>query len=290
MRGMVSCMPMSVESLNPIGVFDSGVGGISVLREIKRLLPAENLIYVADSGHAPYGSKTPEYIIARCQQVSQFLLAEGAKALVVACNTATAHAIEPLRATLSVPVIGIEPAVKPAARMTQTGVIGVLATQQTVQSARLQRLIREYAGDVKVLAQACPGLVEHVEQGDFSSDALRQLLKAYALPLLEQGADTLVLGCTHYPFLSDTLHDITHGKVTVLETSTAVAHQVMRVLQQRGMQCLAERAGSVQFYSSKADEGHWRSMEWLWQQALDIRLLPEPFLFIPPQRPAQGLQ
>ena len=259
----------------PIGVFDSGLGGISVLREIHRLLPAEELIYVADSGHAPYGGKTPEYIRTRSKQVADFLLEQGVKVLVVACNTATVHAVAYLRETLPIPVVGIEPAVKPAARMTLTGVIGVLATQQTVNSPRLQHLIRDHASQVTVMAQACPGLVEHVEAGDFSSEAVRLLLKHYTAPLLEAGVDTLVLGCTHYPFLTELIHDVTHGRMTVLETSTPVTHQLMRVLSQQDL-CRAETGrGSVRFFSSKPDDAqHLISMQTLWQHPIELGLLP----------------
>lgn len=267
----------------PIGMFDSGLGGISVLHEIHRLLPNEALIYIADSGHAPYGSKSTEYITQRCLQLSEFLLEQGAKMLVVACNTATAHAIDTMRQQLAVPVIGMEPAVKPAARLTKTGVIGVLATQQTVQSQRLQRLIQDYANGVKVLAQACPGLVEHVEQGDFASSELQDLLKRYTEPLLEQGTDIIVLGCTHYPFLAATLQRIVGCEVTILETSNAVAQHVARSLEKQGLQGAADGQGGVSFYSSKAEPIHWQSMQLLWQQAITQALLPEHYLTIPPQ-------
>ncbi|MFZ1570306.1 MAG: glutamate racemase [Thiolinea sp.] len=274
----------------PIGVFDSGLGGISVLREIHRLLPAEQLIYIADSGHAPYGSKSTEYISQRCLQLSEFLLEQGAKMLVVACNTATAHAIDTMREQLSVPVIGMEPAVKPAARLTKSGVIGVLATQQTVKSQRLQRLIHDYAHGVKVVAQACPGLVEHVEKGDFASLELRALLTDYTTPLLKQGADVLVLGCTHYPFLAATLHEIVGPTITILETSNAVAQHVNRVLAKHELQNSSEQQGLVSFYSSKVDAVHWQSMQLLWQQRLESALLPARYLTIPPQRPVPDPQ
>lgn len=274
----------------PIGVFDSGLGGISVLREVHRLLPAEQLIYIADSGHAPYGSKSTEYITQRCLQLSEFLLAQGAKMLVVACNTATAHAIDTMREQLAVPVIGMEPAVKPAARLTQSGVIGVLATQQTVKSQRLQRLIHDYANGVKVVAQACPGLVEHVEKGDFASLELKGLLADYTTPLLKQGADVIVLGCTHYPFLAAALHEIVGPRITILETSNAVAQHVSRVLDKHDLQNSADQQGSVSFYSSKVDAVHWQSMQLLWQQSLELDLLPSQYLTIPPQRPAPDQQ
>ncbi|UOG93553.1 MAG: glutamate racemase [Candidatus Thiothrix sulfatifontis] len=261
----------------PIGVFDSGLGGISVLREIHRLLPAEHLIYVADSAHAPYGAKTSDYIRARSKRVADFLLEQDVKVLVVACNTATVHAVAYLRETLPIPVVGIEPAVKPAARLTQTGVIGVLATQQTVNSPRLQQLIRDHAAGVQVMTQACPGLVEHVEAGDFSSTAVRQLLKAYTLPLLDAGVDTLVLGCTHYPFLAEALADVTHGRMTILETSTPVTHQLMRVLEQENLRRPQTGQGSVQFFSSKADQQHANSIQTLWQHRVAVGLLPDAY-------------
>ena len=257
-----------------IGVFDSGLGGISVLCEIHRLLPQESLIYVADSAHAPYGSKTSDYIRERSQYIAHFLLQQRVKVLVVACNTATVHAVDFLRETLPIPVVGIEPAVKPAARMTQTGVVGVLATQQTVNSPRLQQLIRDHAGAVQVLTQACPGLVEHVEAGDFSSTAVRQLLKHYTLPLLEAGADTLVLGCTHYPFLSELIHEVTHGRMTVLETSTPVTHQLMRVLERHALQATQTAGGDVTFFTGRQDEQHLLSLQVLWQRAVTPRELP----------------
>ena len=274
----------------PIGVFDSGLGGLSVLREIHQLLPNESLIYIADSGHAPYGGKSSEYIQQRCLQLSEFLLNQGSKMIVVACNTATAHAIEILRAQLTIPVIGIEPAVKPAAKLTQSGVIGVLATQQTVHSQRLQRLITAYAQGAKVITQACPGLVEHVEQGDFASQALRELLKRYTEPLLEQGADVLVLGCTHYPFLSATLREVVRQQIRILETSNAVAQQVQRLLSQDALLSLEPQAQSILFYSSKADPLHWQSMQLLWQQRIEAKLLPEHYLTIPVQRLALNQQ
>lgn len=273
---------------SPIGVFDSGLGGISVLHEIHRLLPAEELIYIADSGHAPYGSKSTAYITQRCLQLSQFLLEQGAKMLVVACNTATAHAIDTLREQLAVPVIGIEPAVKPAARLTRTGIIGVLATQQTVQSQRLQRLIQAHAKGVTVVVQGCPGLVEHVERGDFVSNGLRDLLEKYTQPLVEQGSDVLVLGCTHYPFLAATLRDMIGCEITILETSNAVAQHVARMLDKHELRNQRDQQGLVSFYSSKNEVVHWQSMQLLWQQDLNQALLPEPYLTIPAQMPAQG--
>ncbi len=251
-----------------LGIFDSGLGGISVLQAVHTLMPTEPLIYVADSAHAPYGGKTEAHIVARSLAVSRFLLEQGAKAIVLACNTATVHAVEQLRAELPVPVIAIEPAVKPAVQLTQSGVIGVLATERTAHSVRLQRLIAQYSAGKQVLVQACPGLVEHVEEGDFDSPALQYLLQRYVQPLLDQGADTLVLGCTHYPFLSNVLRELAGDSVTILETSWAVAQQVQRVLMQKALLCQESCLGSVRFFSNKHTGAHLQSMQCLWGKAL----------------------
>lgn len=262
----------------PIGVFDSGLGGISVLREIHRQLPAESLLYVADSAHAPYGEKSPDYILKRSRVISGFLLQQGAKVLVMACNTATAHAVDQLRAELDVPLIGMEPAVKPAVAATRSGVIGVLATAQTVASDRFQKLLDNHANDTRVIAQACPGLVEYVERGDFASDDVKQLLWQYIEPLLAQGADTLVLGCTHYPFLLDTIRALVGDELTLLETSQPVTQHLRRILHQQNL--LVKAGGApvqkrIQFFSSLtlADNArHQQRMSVLWQAPVVVQL------------------
>jgi glutamate racemase len=265
----------------PIGVFDSGLGGLSVLLEIERQLPQEDLIYVADSAHAPYGAKTAEYIAERCIKISEFLLSQNVKLIVVACNTATAYAVEVLRQHLTIPVIGLEPAVKPAVKITQNGKIGVLATRQTAQSTRLKRLIETHAQSTQVLVQACAGLVEHVEQGDFNSVELKQLLGEYLKPLQEQGVDTLVLGCTHYPFLRETLCELTQGQMTIVETSQAVTRQVLNILTQRNLlQSTQNDQRQVQFYSSlrgEVLEKSAKSAALLWQGELELLPLPSTF-------------
>lgn len=265
----------------PIGVFDSGLGGLSVLLEIERQLPQEDLIYVADSAHAPYGAKTAEYIAERCIKISEFLLSQNVKLIVVACNTATAYAVEVLRQYLTIPVVGLEPAVKPAVKITQNGKIGVLATRQTAQSTRLKRLIETHAQSTQVLVQACAGLVEHVEQGDFNSVELKQLLGEYLKPLQEQGVDTLVLGCTHYPFLRETLCELTQGQMTIVETSQAVTRQVLNILTQRNLlQSTQNDQRQVQFYSSlrgEVLEKSAKSAALLWQGELELLPLPSTF-------------
>lgn len=215
----------------PIGIFDSGVGGISVLREIRQLLPRENLIYYADSGHCPYGGKPREAIIQRANFITDFMLARHVKMVVVACNTATIAAVESLRNTYPIPFVGMEPAVKPAAAVTRSGVVGVLATGAALGGEKFHKLVAQHAQGVRLITQPCPGLVECVEQGDLQGEKARSLIVQYTKPLLVQGADTLVLGCTHYPFLRPLIAEIVGPQIHLLDTGAAVAQQVRRVLE-----------------------------------------------------------
>jgi glutamate racemase len=219
----------------PIGIFDSGVGGISVLREVQRLLPREPLIYYADSGHCPYGGKPREEIIARACAITEFLLARGAKLIVVACNTATIAAVEHLRATYPVPFVGMEPAVKPAVAHTRSGVVGVLATGAALAGEKFHRLVAQHAQGVRMITQPCPGLVECVERGDLEGAEPRRLVAQYTAPLLAAGADTLVLGCTHYPFLRSLIAQQVGPGVSLLDTGEAVARQTRRVLERESL-------------------------------------------------------
>jgi glutamate racemase len=214
----------------PIGVFDSGVGGLSVLKAIRRELPHEDLIYVADSANAPYGDQAPGFIAERTDLIARFLVASHAKAIVVACNTATVVAIDQLRAWCPVPVIAMEPAIKPAAMGTKSGVVGVLATSRTVASASVARLCSQYGANAKILLQPCPGLVECVERGELSSPATRALLSRYVAPLLEAGVDRLVVGCTHYSFLAALIGDIAGPNVEIVDPAVSVARELARRL------------------------------------------------------------
>jgi glutamate racemase len=216
--------------MTAIGVFDSGVGGLSVLRHIRAHLPRHDLLYVADSGHVPYGDKTPDYIRERSLALTSLLLREGAVAVVIACNTATAAAAGWLRERFEIPIIGMEPAVKPAVTATRSGVVGVLATVGTLESARFAALLGQYAGHVEIVTQACPGLVEQVEAGEVDSAATRELIARYTRPLIARGADTLVLGCTHFPFVKTLIADLVGPKVRLIDTGEAVARQVVRRL------------------------------------------------------------
>ncbi|WP_020166650.1 MULTISPECIES: glutamate racemase [Methylotenera] len=217
-------------SKNPIGVFDSGVGGISVLKHIHTLLPHEDLLYVADSKYAPYGSRTPVEITARCFEIADYLISKNAKALVVACNTATAAAIDAMRAKYDLPIIGMEPAVKPAAAATQNGIIGVLATVGTLKSAQFAALLESYGRNVEVVTQACVGLVECVERGELSNQSTLELIQQYCKPLLDEGADTIVLGCTHYPFVRPLIERVVGSNVTLIDTGAAVAKHLQKRL------------------------------------------------------------
>lgn len=256
-----------------IGVFDSGVGGLSVLRHIRQLLPNERLIYVADSAHVPYGDKSARYIEQRSVELTRFLISQGANAIVIACNTATAAAAATLRRDFTCPIIGMEPAVKPAVAATKTGIVGVLATIGTLESARFSALLERYAGNVTIVTQGCPGLVEQVERGDLTGPLTRELVERYTTPLLEQGADTLILGCTHYPFLAGLIRDIAGQDIKLIDTGEAVARHLLRRLQTE----LPDRAptqASVQFWTSGDETRASTIMSALWHHPVNAQPLP----------------
>jgi len=222
----------------PVGVFDSGVGGLSLLADVRALLPAENLLYAADSGHAPYGDKPQHVIIERSLAVTRFLLDQGAKAVVVACNTATSAAVRALRAEFTQPIVAMEPAIKPAVAGSRTRVIGVLATTQTVAGDNIARLKERFGTGAEVLLQACPGLVERVEACELDGPRTRELVTRYVRPLVERGADTLVLGCTHYPFLMPLIGEIAGPGVSIMNPGPAVARELKRRLEASGQKRL----------------------------------------------------
>lgn len=258
----------------PIGVFDSGVGGLSVLHHIRAELPHEDLLYVADSAYAPYGTKTPEQIQARSLILAEFLLAQGSKALVVACNTATAAAASLLREHFAVPVIAMEPAVKPAVAATRSGVVGVLATSGTLKSAQFAALLENYGKDVRILTQAGLGLVECVERGELDGAETRALLLKYLAPLCAEGADTLVLGCTHYPFLRPLIESIVAGDMALIDTGAAVARHLRRRIDECGLVTTSRDAGSEQFWTTGSIEQATEIMSKLWGRALTVAPLP----------------
>ena len=213
-----------------IGVFDSGVGGLSVLRAIRAQLPHEHLVYVADSGHAPYGDKPTSHIVERTLTVGLWLAQQGVRAITVACNTATLAAVEALRERTHLPVVAIEPAIKPAAALTQSGVVGVLATQQTIQSEGVARLVARFGQGVRFVLQACPGWVEQVEQGNLEGPETLAMVARDTQALKDAGADVWVLGCTHYPFLHKALGLCAGPSVQLLDPAQAVARELVRRL------------------------------------------------------------
>ncbi|MDH4233888.1 MAG: glutamate racemase [Gallionella sp.] len=259
---------------NPIGVFDSGVGGLSVLREIRRELPGENLLYVADSGHAPYGDKPGQTIEARSIAIGEFLLSRHAKAIVVACNTATGAAIKTLRARFSVPIVAMEPAVKPAAAHTKSGVIGVLATSGTLSSSNFAKLHERFGAEVEILVQACPGLVEQVEAGDLSGGNTRALIEKYLVPLLAQEADTIVLGCTHYPFLAPLIREIAGPAVAIIDPAPAVARELRRRLASTHLLSGKHRGGTELFWTSAKPDTARPVISQLWGMDIEVQSLP----------------
>lgn len=237
----------------PVGIFDSGLGGLSVLRAARERLPEESFVYVADSRYAPYGERDDAFITERTLAIGEWLAREGAKALVVACNTATAQSIAAVRERLTIPLVGVEPGIKPAVQHSRSGIAGVLATQATLRSARFQSLLERHGAGSRFICQAGHGLVQAVESGDTGSPALRALLTRYLQPMLDAGADTLVLGCTHYPFLTATIRDLVGERLAIVDTSDAIARQLARVLDERGLRALAGAATVPPRFCSTSD-------------------------------------
>lgn len=240
---------MNVHS-GPVGVFDSGLGGLSVVGELRARLPGEALLYYADCAHCPYGERSPAYILDRCTSIVDALVGRGAKAVVVACNTATSVALAALRARYGVPVVGMVPAVKPATAATRTGRIGVLATPRTVGGEALAGLIREHARGAEVFAVPAPGLVELVEAGRLDGPEVAAALRPLVCPLLGRGVDTLVLGCTHFPFLREAIEAVTGPGVAVIDSGAAVARRTRDVLAAHGLLADGSAAGGVRVLTS----------------------------------------
>ena len=277
MRSASRVEELIIMSDAPIGVFDSGVGGLSVLREIRALLPAEDLFYVADSAAAPYGDRSEAFIRQRVEAIGDFLAGTGAKMIVVACNTATAIGVELLRAKLPLPVVAMEPAVKPAVALSRSKVIGVLATSRTLASERFARLANNFGRGVRVILQPCPGFVELVERGETDSPRAFDLVRQHVSPLVEQGADTLVLGCTHYPFLLPVIKEIAGPEVTVLDASLPVARRVQSVLQAEGLLANRERPGAERFWTSGDPRKVAPVISKLWGRNVQLEPLPAEY-------------
>jgi glutamate racemase len=253
-----------------IGVLDSGVGGLSVLREIRRAMPGEHLIYVADSAHAPYGERGATFINTRVGAIAGFLMNRGVEAVVVACNTATGVAVDELRLRLQIPVVAIEPAVKPAAQVTRSGKIGVLATSATLASERFARLVRAHAPTVEVLGQACPGLVECVEAGDVSGPETRRLVERHVVPLRDAGVDVLVLGCTHFPFIQAAIQDAAGPDVAIIDPAAAVARELARRLDRAAALRSGQSGGSETFLTTGDPVQVAAVLGHVWGQTVDL--------------------
>lgn len=238
-------------SNNPIGVFDSGVGGLSVLREVRALMPQENIIYFGDQGHVPYGPRPMKQIQDFSEGITRFLLAQNAKIIVVACNTASAAALKYLRETFpDVQFVGMEPAVKPAAEKTQTGKVGVLATPATFQGALYASVVERFANGVELFQNTCSGLVQQIERGNLNGDDTKKILEDALHPMLEKNIDTVVLGCTHYPFVIPLIEWIVGEKVRVIDPAPSVAKQVKRLVEAGGMANQSGQDGNVRFITS----------------------------------------
>ena len=218
-----------------IGVFDSGVGGLSILDEALQQLPHHNYIYFADSANTPYGDKPPHWIAERSLQICRYLMEQDCSAIVVACNTATAEAIATIRSTLDIPIIGVEPGIKPAAMQSQNGIVGVLATEATLNSDKFNALLATLPEHCQFIKQAGAGLVPLIEAGLIETPEMQALLRSHLKPILDQGADTLVLGCTHYPFLKKMIRAVVGDSMTLIDTSDAVVRQLLRQMHQQGL-------------------------------------------------------
>lgn len=238
---------MSSNSL-PIGVFDSGIGGTSIWKEIIKVLPTENTIYLSDSKNAPYGEKSKEKIIELCIKNTDFLLSQQCKLIVVACNTATTNAISFLRKSYSIPFIGIEPAIKPASIKTATGVVGILATKGTLNSELFAKTSSSLDRNIKIVEQIGTGLVELIETGKIGSEEMQTLLRRYINPLLEANADCLVLGCTHYPYLIPQIRKIVGPDFPIIDSGEAVARQTKSILNKHRLSNNSTSIGEHQFF------------------------------------------
>jgi glutamate racemase len=226
-------MSPSLQQPPLIGVFDSGVGGLSVLKALHQQLPTNDLLYVADSAHAPYGERSDEFITARTHRIASHLLAQGAKLLVIACNTATAVASASLRERWpELPIVAVEPGIKPAVGLTRNGHIGVMATPATLRSEKFRRLLTAHGAGIEVHLQPCPGLAGLIEHGNGQDPALLALIGEFSQPLKQAGVDTVVLGCTHYPFVADQIQAAFGQGVRLVDTADAVARQAKRLLDQ----------------------------------------------------------
>jgi glutamate racemase len=242
---------ITLDPTGPIGIFDSGVGGLSVLQAIRAELPYEHLLYLGDQGHVPYGPRPKSDIRDFAIGITRFLLDQRAKEIVVACNTASAAALHDLRTIFpTVPLVGMEPAIKPAAETTQTGKVGVLATPMTFKSDLYASLVARFGQDIQIFQNTCPGLVEQIEAGEIGSIETQKILENSLNPMLKEGVDTIVLGCTHYPFITPVIQEIAGKDTRIIDPAPAVARQARRLLFQRGLLNTNTDWGKTMYYTS----------------------------------------
>ena len=238
-----------MKNTNPIGLFDSGIGGTTIWQEIHKLMPTEDTIFLADQKNAPYGTQTKEAILALSHKNVQYLVDQGCKLVVVACNTATTNAIQELRSSFAIPIIGIEPAIKPASLLTKTSTIGVLATKGTITSDLFTSKLKLYP-NVKIIEQIGYNLVTLIESGQLNSQEMKDLLQLYLLPMVEQGMDTLVLGCTHYPYLTPIIKTLIPEHILIIDSGEAVAKHTQKVLGEHDLLTPRTNKGNAIFYTN----------------------------------------
>lgn len=239
-----------MKKIGPIGIFDSGVGGTSIWKEIHTLLPFEDTLYLADSKYAPYGNRTQEEIVSLSIKNTEFLLSQGCKIIVVACNTATTNAIKVLRANYSIPIIGIEPAIKPAALKTKTKSVGILATKGTLSSELFHKTSEEYTDGITVTEVIGEGLVPLIEKGALNSLEMMALLKKHTTPMIKANIDYLVLGCSHYPYIIPQLQKILPKHITIIDSGEAVARQTQAILAENNLLNTEKRIPTLRFYTN----------------------------------------
>lgn len=245
-----------------------------MLLEIRALMPGESIFYVADSAHAPWGDKPPEYVRERGLKIADFLVAQGVKAIVIGSNTGTAGSAEAVRANLTLPVVGIEPGIRPATRATKSGVIGAIVPAAVGGSDRLASLLDRFGADVQVIVQPVPGLVEHIEAADLDGPELKQMVEGYIRPMLDAGADTIVLGSTHYVFLKPLLHELAGPNVTLIETGAAVARRLAHVLDEGGLAAPHDSNPTERFWTSGDPKQSKRVISALLGRPIDVEKLP----------------
>jgi glutamate racemase len=259
-----------MEKQKSIGIFDSGVGGLSIGRAIKNILPEEDIVYFADIEFSPYGNKSQSIINQRSEDIVNFLISQGCKIIVVACNTATVNSIRNLRAKVSIPIVGVEPAIKPAALLSKTGVIGVLATEQTIESYTFKELKSKYSQKVQIETKACPRFVSLVESLNHHNEKAVEVAEEYIRPLLLKGSDQIVLGCTHFSFLKSAISKVVGEGVNVIDTAIPVALQVKRIIKSLGLEKEKGVKPVIKFWASAQADKVTEPLSQLWEQDIKV--------------------